>query len=134
MKILVTGSKKYQNKYKIKEFIFGLKEKNTTDDLIVASRGDKNGVDDFVKKAVLSLDMTYGEFLPYHENRSQYCIMPAFRFGENYSPQYYFWRDNDAVKWAEMIVIFVSSSDTKSVENIIKAAKNSKKKHFIIID
>ena len=49
MKIGIVGSRRYENKKKIKDFIFKLKQEHGTDTIIV-SGGCKNGADKYDKK------------------------------------------------------------------------------------
>ena len=47
MKIGVTGSSKYENKRKIKEFLFKFKDQQGVE---VVARGNKDGADKYIKK------------------------------------------------------------------------------------
>ena len=49
MKIGIVGSRRYENRKKIKDFIFEL-EKKFGNDLIIVSGGCKNGADKYAKK------------------------------------------------------------------------------------
>ena len=66
MKIAIVGSRRYENKRKIKEFIFKLKEEYGTDTIIV-SGGCKDGADKYAKKYALELGLQYEEYPPFHE-------------------------------------------------------------------
>ena len=52
MKVAIIGSRRYENKKKIKDFIFKLKDKYATDTVIV-SGGCKHGADKYAKKYAL---------------------------------------------------------------------------------
>ena len=62
MKIGIVGSREYENKLKIKEFIYQLKEK-FGEELVIVSGGQKEGADGYAKKFSLGFDVKYAEFL-----------------------------------------------------------------------
>ena len=63
-KIAIIGSRTYTNKRKIKEFIFGLKEK-FKDELEVVSGGAREGADKYAKQFSLEFKMTSPELVDY---------------------------------------------------------------------
>jgi len=56
MKVGIVGSRRYQNKLKVKNFIYELK-KRFNDNLIIVSGGQKEGADGFAKKYSLELNV-----------------------------------------------------------------------------
>ena len=66
LKVGIVGSRKYENRRKIKEFIFKLKNEKGTDTIIV-SGGCKSGADRYAKKYALELGLQYQEFPPFHD-------------------------------------------------------------------
>ena len=56
MKVAIVGSRRYENKKKIKDFVFKLKEQYGTDTIIV-SGGCKTGADKYAKKYALEFDV-----------------------------------------------------------------------------
>ena len=54
MKIGIVGSRRYENKKKIKDFIFKLKQEHGIDTIIV-SGGCRDGADRYAKKYALEL-------------------------------------------------------------------------------
>jgi predicted Rossmann fold nucleotide-binding protein DprA/Smf involved in DNA uptake len=60
LKVGIVGSRKYENRRKIKEFIFKLKQERGTDTIIV-SGGCKQGADFYAKKYALELGLQYEE-------------------------------------------------------------------------
>jgi len=58
MKIGIVGSRKYQDKRKVKDFIYELKRK-FQDKLIIVSGGCKDGADYLAKKYALELEVQY---------------------------------------------------------------------------
>ena len=84
MKVAIIGSRRYENKKKIKDFIFKLKNEYGTDTIIV-SGGCKQGADRYAKKYALELGLQYEEYPPFHEVHNLYCTMPSSRYGKPYS-------------------------------------------------
>ena len=83
MKIAIIGSRVYENKKKIKEMIFKLK--NTFGvSLEIASGGTQTGADKYVKKYALELGVTYREFNPAHTSKNLYSVMPESYYGKPY--------------------------------------------------
>ena len=66
MKVGIVGSRRYENKKKIKDFIFQLREGYGTGTIIV-SGGCKQGADKYAKKYALELGLQYEEYPPFHE-------------------------------------------------------------------
>ena len=58
LKVGIVGSREYENRKKIKEFIFKLKNEKGTDTVIV-SGGAKKGADFYAKKYALELGLQY---------------------------------------------------------------------------
>ena len=83
IKIAVVGSRIYEDRKKVKDFIFKLKEK-FGDKLIIVSGGQPKGVDGFVKKACIQFDIIYEEFPPAHYRFNQYCVLDASNYGKEY--------------------------------------------------
>ena len=61
MKIAIVGSREYENKIKIKNFIFECKQK-FGEDLEIISGGQKLGADGHAKKISTELEVHYVEF------------------------------------------------------------------------
>ena len=84
MKVAIVGSRRYENKRKIKEFIFKLKQEHGEKTIIV-SGGCKTGADKYAKKYALELGLQYEEYPPFHEVHNLYCTMPSSRYGKPYN-------------------------------------------------
>ena len=74
MKIALIGDEKYENRGELKETIFKLKEK-FGEDLTIITRGKKNGVEKWVRKYALEMNLKYIEFNPAHTSRTLYSGM-----------------------------------------------------------
>ena len=75
MKVAIVGSRRYENKKKIKDFIFKLKQQYGIDTIVV-SGGCKQGADKYAKKYALELGLQYEEYPPFHEVHNLYCSLP----------------------------------------------------------
>ena len=75
MKTAIVGSRRYENKKKIKDFIFKIKQKYGEGATIV-SGGCKQGADRYAKKYALELGLQYEEYPPFHEVHNLYCALP----------------------------------------------------------
>ena len=132
MKIAIVGSRRYENKRKIKEFIFKLKEEYGTDTIIV-SGGCKQGADRYAKKYALELGLQYEEYPPFHEVHNLYCPLPSSRYGKPYSMKYFFARNKIIAGTSEFIVGFIPDGvEGSGTMNTIDYAKKFEKKYIII--
>ena len=132
MKIAIIGSRRYENKRKIKEFIFKLKNEYGTDTIIV-SGGCKQGADRYAKKYALELGLQYEEYPPFHEVHNLYCPLPSSRYSKPYSVKYFFARNKIIAGTCDFIVGFIPEGvESSGTMNTIDYAKKMKK-NFIII-
>ena len=132
MKVAIIGSRRYENKRKIKEFIFKLKNKYGTDTIIV-SGGCKDGADRYAKKYALELGLQYEEYPPFHEVHNMYCTLPSSRYGKPYSVKNFFARNKIIAGTSDFIVGFIPEGvDAKGTINTLTYAKKFGKKRIII--
>ena len=132
MKIAIVGSRRYENKKKIKDFIFKIKQKygeNTT----IVSGGCKQGADRYAKKYALELGLQYEEYPPFHEVHNLYCTLPSSRYDKPYSVRNFFARNKIIAGTADIIVGFVPEGvEANGTMNTISYAEKMKKKYIII--
>ena len=132
MKIAIVGSRRYENKKKIKDFIFKIKQKygeNTT----IVSGGCKQGADRYAKKYALELGLQYEEYPPFHEVHNLYCTLPSSRYDKPYSVRNFFARNKIIAGTADIIVGFVPEGvEANGTMNTISYAQKMKKKYIII--
>ena len=74
MRIGIIGSRLYESRKKIKDTVFGLKNK-FGDDLLIVSGGCQHGADKYAKKYALELGCQYQEFNPAHTSPTLYSAM-----------------------------------------------------------
>jgi len=132
MKVAIVGSRRYENKKKIKDFVFKLKEKYGTDTIIVGG-GCKQGADKYAKKYALELGLQYEEYPPFHDVHNLYCTMPSSRYSRPYSIKNFHARNKIIAGTSDFVVAFIPegiiSDGTLSTLNY---AKKFDKKRIII--
>ena len=89
MKIGIVGSRKYENKKKIKETIFNLKQK-FGDSLVIFSGGCPDGADKYAKKYALEFGCKYIECNPSHTVKNLYSYMREDWYEKQYSPKNFY--------------------------------------------
>ena len=132
MKVAIVGSRRYENKKKIKDFVFKLKEQYGTDTIVV-SGGCKQGADRYAKKYALELGLQYEEYPPFHDVHNLYCTMPSSRYSRPYSIKNFHARNKIIAGTSDFVVAFIPegiiSDGTLSTLNY---AKKFDKKRIII--
>jgi len=132
MKVAIVGSRRYENKKKIKDFVFKLKEQYGTETIIV-SGGCKTGADKYAKKYALELGLQYEEYPPFHEVHNLYCTMPSSRYGKDFNMKNFFERNKIIAGTSDFIVAFIPEGvEANGTKNVLEYAKKLNKKRIII--
>jgi len=132
MNIAIVGSRKYENKNKIKKFIFRLIEKYGKEVTIV-SGGCKDGADRYAKKYALELGAQYREYPPFHEVHNLYCALPESCYGKPYSVKYFFVRNKQVAQNSDIVVGFIPDGiESNGTISTLKYAKKFGKKVMVI--
>ena len=132
MKIAIVGSRRYENKKKIKDFIFKLKNEYGEDTIIV-SGGCKQGADKYAKKYALELGLQYEEYPPFHEVHNLFCTMPESRYSKPYSVKNFFARNKIIAGTSDIIVAFIPDGvEANGTKNVLEYSKKFDKKRIII--
>jgi len=132
MKIAIVGSRRYENKKKIKDFVFKLKQQYG-DKTIIVSGGCKQGADKYAKKYALELGLQYEEYPPFHEVHNLFCTMPESRYNKPYSIKNFFARNKIIVGTSDFIVAFIPEGvEARGTKNVLEYAKKFDKKRIII--
>jgi predicted Rossmann fold nucleotide-binding protein DprA/Smf involved in DNA uptake len=132
MKVGIVGSRRYENKKKIKDFIFKIKNEFGTDTTIV-SGGCKEGADRYTKKYTLELGLQYEEYPPFHHQYNLYCVLPEVVYGKPYNRKYYFVRNKQIAENSDYVVAFIPEGVVaKGSISTIKYAEKFNKKTIII--
>jgi predicted Rossmann fold nucleotide-binding protein DprA/Smf involved in DNA uptake len=132
LRVAIVGSRKYENRRKIKEFIYKLKTDKGADTIIV-SGGCKTGADYYAKKYALELGLQYQEFPPQHEHWNLYCPKDKKDYNRPYSVKNYYVRNKIIAAYSEYVVSFVPRGvESKGSMSTIKYANKFGKKTLVI--
>tara|TARA_B100001564_G_C20058372_1_gene410823 strand:+ start:7 stop:423 length:417 start_codon:yes stop_codon:yes gene_type:complete len=132
LKVGIVGSRVYENRQKIKQFIFKLKQDKGTDTIIV-SGGCPQGADKYAKKYALELGLQYEEYPPAHQSHNLYCPLHERNYGKPYSVKNFFARNKQIAIHSEYVVAFISrGDDAKGSMSTINYAKKFGKKYLVI--
>ena len=132
MKVAFVGSRRYENKKKIKDFVFKLKQQYGEKTIIV-SGGCKDGADRYAKKYALELGLMYEEYPPFHEPYNLYCTMPESRYGKDFNMKNFFARNKIIAGTSDFIVAFIPEGvEANGTKNVLEYAKKLNKKRIII--
>jgi len=132
MKVAIVGSRRYENKKKIKDFVFKLKEQYGTDTIIV-SGGCKTGADRYAKKYALELGLQYEEYPPFHDVHNLYCPMPSSRYGRPYNIRNFHARNKIIAGTSDFIAAFIAEGvESDGTFSTLNYAKKLNKKRIII--
>ena len=132
LKVAIIGSREYENRRKIKDFIFKLKQQYGEDTIIV-SGGCKQGADKYAKKYTLELGLQYEEYPPFHEVHNLYCVLPKSRYGKDFNMRNYFVRNKIIAQASDYVVAFIPDGvEAKGTNNTLQYAKKFDKKTIII--
>ena len=132
MRVAIVGSRRYENKKKIKDFIFKLKQKHG-DKTIIVSGGCKQGADRYAKKYALELGLQYEEYPPFHEVHNLYCVLPESRYNKDFSMRNFFVRNKIIASVSDFIVAFIPDNvEANGTNSLLEYAKKLDKKRIII--
>ena len=132
MKVAIVGSRRYENKKKIKDFIFKLKQQYGEKTIIV-SGGCKTGADRYAKKYALELGLQYQEFPPFHDNWNIYCPKDQKDYGRPYSVKNFYARNKIIAAYSKYVVAFIPRGvESKGSMSTINYAKKFGKKTLVI--
>lgn len=128
----ITGSKTFENRIKIKNFIHRLKE-HTKEPITIVGLGDKNGADKYVKKFALELGYEYREMNPAHTTKTLYSLMTEAYYSKPYQARNFHQQGQIFTSYIDQCVIFDDSNQQdKKVSNLIKQLNKATKKAVII--
>lgn len=131
MRVGITGTKTYENRAKIKNFMFKLKEH--ADEIVIVGLGDKDGADRYVKKFALEFGYAYKEANPAHTPQNLYSLLSEQYYNKPYSPKNFFTRNKVFAQYIDKCVVFDDSNtmDFKVVATI-KAMTKVRKQTVIV--
>jgi predicted Rossmann fold nucleotide-binding protein DprA/Smf involved in DNA uptake len=132
IKIAIIGSRVYENKRKIRDMIFKLK--NTFGDkLEIISGGAQSGADKYAKKFSIEFGVTYREFNPAHTSKNLYSVMPESYYGKPYHVSQLFHRNKLIAKYCDKMIAFIDSTvESKGSHHAVSMAQKHNKPVVII--
>ena len=130
MRVGIIGSRTYENKRKVREMIYKLKQK-FNNDLTIVSGGCKDGADKYAKKYALELDCKYIEFNPAHTQRNLYSALHHAYYGKEYNVKFFFQRNKMLATYVDMVIAYMHD-DSNGTAYTIKEVKKHRKKVVII--
>lgn len=133
VKIGITGSRRWENKLKIKNLIFKLKNKYQND-ITIVSGGTAEGVDAFVKKFSLEFSVDYAEVRPNHMDWTLYCVEPPYMYSKMFKPNLYYSRNAKLIKEVDILILCITKSETSPVMKDLITQCEKKCKKVILIE
>jgi len=131
VRIAIIGSREYENKTKIREMIFKLKQ-TFGDKLEIVSGGALQGADKYAKKYALEMGVNYKEFNPAHTNKNLYSGMPDMYYSKPYHVSQLFHRNELIARYVDKMIAFKSEGNSSGTDHAISMAQKHKKPVVIV--
>lgn len=130
MRIGITGTKTYENRVKIKDFLFKLKD---FDEVTIIGLGEKEGADRYIKRFALEFGYEYKEANPPHTPQNLYSMLSEQHYNKPYNARNFFTRNKIYAQYIDKCVLFDDSNckDSKVVA-IVNALTKVRKQTVII--
>ena len=132
LKLGITGTKTFENKVKIKEFIFRVKSQ-TDRPIVIVGLGDYAGADRHIKKYALEFGYKYEEFNLPHTPKNLYSIMAESFYDKPFNVKNIHVRNKIYSNYIDSCVIFDDSGlKDKKINAINRELKRAKKRCIVI--
>lgn len=132
IKIGIIGSDLYENKLKIKEIIYKLKQQHG-DDIEIVSRGSTNGAEKYVRKYAIEFGLNYKEFNPAHTVSNLYSALNESFYNKKYTPFNFILRDKIFSNYIDKcFCLYTETAVPKTVSTCLKYLNKNNKKYIII--
>jgi hypothetical protein len=130
MRIALIGSPKYENRGEIKELVWKLKQK-FGEELILITRGNKDGIEKWVRKFALEMGVKYIEYNPASSTMSLYSGMEKDYYGKPYHPTQPLHQYDCVVRGSDKIYYFgeIKQKEYNHFKRVL--IKSNKKASFI---
>lgn len=133
MRVAIIGSRVYENKRKIRDMIYKLKQ-SFGDKLEIVSGGAQQGADKYAKKYSIEFGVSYKEFNPAHTNKNLYSAMPDMYYGKEYHVSQFYHRNELIAKYADKMIAFIDSNVKSSGSYHAVSMAQKYKKPVIIVN
>lgn len=131
-KIAITGSLKWDDRIKIKEVIYKLKQKFGPN-LYINGGGLTNGVDSIVKKFCLEFDIEFVETPPHNCKWNQYCTEPSYMYNKAYHSKNIYIRNTRLANETSTLILFRLTDDASPfLDDLINRFYKKDKKILVI--
>lgn len=128
IRVGLIGSRSYENKKRIKDLIFHIKNKYGTETVVI-SGGCPTGADRYAKKYALELGLQYEEFPPAHHQHNLYCRFGEEHYGKPYKVSNFFKRNKQIAIFSDVVIGFIPLGEKASgTMYTINATKKLNKK------
>ena len=132
IKIAIIGSREYENKRKIRDMIFKLKQ-TFGDKLEIISGGCPSGADKYAKKYSVELGVNYREFNPAHTVKNLYSVMPDSYYSKPFHTTQFFHRNELIARYCDNMIAFIDSTSTsKGSQHAVSMAQKHNKPVVIV--
>lgn len=133
VRIAIVGSRTYENKTKIREMIFKLKQ-SIGDKLEIVSGGALEGADKYAKKFALEMGVDYKEFNPAFTNKNLYSGMPESYYGKPFHISALFHRNTLIAKYSDKMIIFRSEGKSNGSDHVMGEMIKLKKPYIVVTE
>lgn len=131
IKVGIIGTNTYENKLKIKEILYKLKQKHG-ENIEIVSRGNNKGAEKYVKKYALDLGLQYKEFNPSHTNRNLYSAMNESFYNKPYQPFNFILRDKIFSNYVDVCFCLSDENSPTTLKTCLEHLEKNKKKYVIV--
>jgi len=125
------GDLTYENKRKIKELLFKIKNKYNND-LEIITGGRRNGAETYIKKYALEFGMKYGEYNPANTVYNLYSKFQEDFYGKAFKGYYASQRNSIMASNIDVAIIFSKDPNKSDIKNFIKHIENLGKPYKIL--
>ena len=132
MKVGIIGDKKYEDRRKIQEMLFALKEK-FGDELVILSGGEKTGAERYVRKFAIEFAIKYEEYNPSCTPKNLYSVYNRGFYGKPYHVSQLHHRYGKLAANCDVLAVFITGKTPAGTLNTaIKQAKRLDKNITLI--
>ena len=132
MKVAIIGNTGWQNKRKVRDVLYELKQRFGPD-LTVLGAGGNEGANFMVRKFALEFEMRYQEYNPSFSGYNLYSALPESYYGKKYHFSQLHHRMKLLAQACDKMIIFTN----ETLDPVLKTAKNNadkQEKPVVIIE